>query len=291
MSDPDFLSSSRIAIAGLGIMGGSLALALRDSCRSLLAYDPDPETLSLALQNNIVDQASPIPAEILPQADVIILAAPLKAILDLIQELPSLHPGSPIVFDIGSSKVEVVHAMGGLPARFDPFGGHPMCGKETAGLENADPSIFQGSIFALTALQRTSRKAQMFANQLALALGSQALWLDPQTHDRWTAATSHLPYLVAAALSSATPVESAPLVGPGFRSTTRVAATPASTMLDVLVTNREYILESLNEFRQALDTLEGYLSKGDYQDLKTGLDLSAARQRELLGVSNSGRAP
>ena len=291
MSDPDFLSSSRIAIAGLGIMGGSLALALRDSCRSLLAYDPDPETLSLALQNNIVDQASPIPAEILPQADVIILAAPLKAILDLIQELPSLHPGSPIVFDIGSSKVEVVHAMGGLPARFDPFGGHPMCGKETAGLENADPSIFQGSIFALTALQRTSRKAQMFANQLALALGSQALWLDPQTHDRWTAATSHLPYLVAAALSSATPVESAPLVGPGFRSTTRVAATPASTMLDVLVTNREYILESLKEFRQALDTLEGYLSKGDYQDLKTGLDLSAARQRELLGVSNSGRAP
>ena len=291
MSDPDFLSSSRIAIAGLGFMGGSLALALRDSCRSLLAYDPDPETLSLALQNNIVDQASPIPAEILPQADVIILAAPLKAILDLIQELPSLHPGSPIVFDIGSSKVEVVHAMAGLPARFDPFGGHPMCGKETAGLGNADPSIFQGSIFALTALQRTSRKAQMFANQLALALGSQALWLDPQTHDRWTATTSHLPYLVAAALSSATPVESAPLVGPGFRSTTRVAATPASTMLDVLVTNREYILESLNEFRQALDTLEGYLSKGDYQDLKTGLDLSAARQRELLGVSNSGRAP
>ena len=291
MSEPDFLASSRIAIAGLGIMGGSLALALRDSCRSLLAYDPDPETLSLALQNNIVDQASPIPAEILPQADVIILAAPLKAILDLIQELPSLHPGSPIVFDIGSSKVEVVHAMGGLPARFDPFGGHPMCGKETAGLENADPSIFQGSIFALTALQRTSRKAQMFANQLALALGSQALWLDPQTHDRWTAATSHLPYLVAAALSSVTPVESAPLVGPGFRSTTRVAATPASTMLDVLVTNREYILESLNEFRQALDTLEGYLSKGDYQGLKTDLDLSAARQRELLGVSNSGSAP
>ncbi|MES0360762.1 MAG: prephenate dehydrogenase/arogenate dehydrogenase family protein [Anaerolineales bacterium] len=290
MSEPDFLSTSRIAIAGLGIMGGSLALALRDSCRSLLAYDPDPDTISLALHNKIVDHASSIPAEIFPQADVIILAAPLNAILDLIQDLPNLHPGSPIVFDIGSSKVEVVRALDGLPARFDPFGGHPMCGKEIAGLENADPSIFQGAVFALTALPRTSRKARMFANQLALALGSQALWLDPQTHDRWTAATSHLPYLVAAALSSSTPPDSAPLVGPGFRSTTRVAATPASTMLDVLVTNREYILESLNEFRQALDIMEGYLSKGDYQSLKTDLDLSAAHQRELLGGSDSGRA-
>jgi prephenate dehydrogenase len=290
MSEPDFLSTSRIAIAGLGIMGGSLALALRDSCRSLLAYDPDPDTISLALHNKIVDHASSIPTEIFPQADVIILAAPLKAILDLIQDLPNLHPGSPIVFDIGSSKVEVVHALDGLPTRFDPFGGHPMCGKEIAGLENADPSIFQEAVFALTALPRTSRKARMFANQLALVLGSQALWLDPQTHDRWTAATSHLPYLVAAALSSATPLDSAPLVGPGFRSSTRVAATPASTMLDVLVTNRTYVLESLNEFRQALDTLEGYLSKGDYQGLNTELDLSAGRQRELLSGSKSVRA-
>ena len=290
MSEPDFLSSSRIAIAGLGFMGGSLALALRDNCRSLLAYDPDPETIALAHHENIVDQVSPNPSDIIPLADVVILAAPLQAILDSIHELPSLHPGSPIVIDIGSSKVEVVHAMEGLPSRFDPLGGHPMCGKETAGLKNADHSIFQDATFAFTPLQRTSSKARRFAEQLADVIGSQPLWLDPQTHDRWSAATSHLPYLIAAALSAATPLESTPLVGPGFRSSTRVAATPASTMLDVLVANRANILESIIRFREALDDLEENLSQGDFLALKSALDHSAYRQRKLLGSSHSGHA-
>ena len=249
MKEPDFLSSSRIAIAGLGLMGGSLALALRDRCRSLLAYDPDQDAIAHALQNNIVDQASTNPVEILPLADVVVLAAPLKAILDLIQELPSFHPGSPIVFDLGSTKVEVIQAMDGLPSRFDPFGGHPMCGKETGGLRYADPSIFQGAAFAFTALQRTSSRARSFAEHLAAAIGSQPLWIDPETHDQWTAATSHLPYLIASALSSSTPLETAPLIGTGFRSTTRIAAAPASTMLDVLDTNRSNVLESLHRFR------------------------------------------
>jgi prephenate dehydrogenase len=97
-----------------------------------------------------------------------------------------------------------------------------------------------------------------------------------------------LPYLIAAALSAATPLEAAPLVGPGFRSTTRVAATPASTMLDVLVTNRGNILESLIRFREALDNLEEHLSEGDFHELKSSLDQSATRQRELLGSSHQG---
>jgi prephenate dehydrogenase len=288
MSEPDFLSNSRLAIAGLGLMGGSLALALRDKCRSLLAYDLNEAIIEHAHQDNIVDQASTIPTDIFPFADVVILAAPLNAILGLIHDLPQYHPGSPIVLDIGSSKVEVINAMGELPARFDPLGGHPMCGKETGGLRNADPSIFQGASFAFSALERTSDKARNFADQLAMAIGSQPLWIDPQTHDRWTAATSHLPFLIASALSASTPLEAAPLVGPGFRSCSRVAASPASMMVDVLDTNRNNILKSLSNYRRELDKLEEYLARGDLQSMKATLDDSANQQRQLTSSSQHG---
>jgi prephenate dehydrogenase len=285
MSEPDFLSSSRIAIVGLGLMGGSLALALRGRCQALLAYDLDTEILSLARQLDLVDQISSDPVEILPAADVVILATPLSAILKIISKLPSLHPGSATVLDLGSTKVQVVQALESLPSRFDPLGGHPMCGKETTGLENAEAAIYQGATFAFTALQRTSSKALVFAEQLAQAIGSRALWIDPDTHDQWSAATSHLPYLIATALSSATPSQSSSLVGPGFRSTTRLAATPGSIMLDVLSTNRDNILESLNRFRKELDSLEEKLSGGESETLNIALNESAEHQRALVAGS------
>lgn len=285
MSEPDFLSGSRIAIVGLGLMGGSLAFALRDRCQALLGCDLDPEILSLARQLELVDEITPSLTDILPTADVVILATPLNVIIDIISDLPNLHPGSAIVLDLGSTKSQVANALGSLPSRFDPIGGHPMCGKEKIGLANADPIIFQEATFAFTPLQRTSSKARAFAEQLANAIGSQVLWIDPDTHDLWSAATSHLPYLVAAALSSATPDQSSPLVGPGFRSTTRIAATPTSIMLDVLNTNRANILESLKRFRKELDSLEGKLSSGEFEALNITLTECAEHQRTIVASS------
>ncbi len=285
MSEPDFLSTSRIAIVGLGLMGGSLALALRGRPQVLLGCDLNPETLLLAEKLKLVDRLSSNPAEILPAAEVVILATPLNAILNLITELPRLHPGSAIILDLGSTKAQVMQALETLPARFDPLGGHPMCGKETTGLENAESIIFQDATFAFAALERTSEKARLFAEQLAQAIGSRPLWVDPDTHDQWSAATSHLPYLIAAALSAATPSQSAPLIGPGFRSTTRVAATPADIMLDVLQTNRGYVLQSLNRFHRELERLEGQLSKGEFDALRMLLVRSAEQRRSLINNS------
>jgi prephenate dehydrogenase len=152
----DLLSSTRVAIMGLGLMGGSLALALRGRCAELLGIDPDPDALALALELGAADRVSANPAELLPEADVIILAAPVLAILSLLQALPDLHPGSPIVLDLGSTKREIVQAMEALPVRFDPLGAHPMCGKETNTLRSAEASLFAGRPFAFTPLARTS---------------------------------------------------------------------------------------------------------------------------------------
>lgn len=282
MSEPDFLSPARIAILGLGLMGGSLALALKGHCKAVLAADPDPETVTFARQLKVVDQVSSNLEEIVPQANLVILAAPIKAILTLIEMLPDLHPGPAIVLDLGSTKRQIVQKLETLPPRFDPIGGHPMCGKETGGLQHAEASIFKAATFAFTPLARTSGQARSTAEQLASAIGSRSLWLDPHTHDRWTAATSHLPYLTAAALSLATPADASLLVGPGFRSSTRLAATPSSIMLDVLTSNRENILEGLDRFRRQLDALEEKLSRNEIEELKLALNQSASRRRELI---------
>jgi prephenate dehydrogenase len=275
--EPGFLSAARVAILGLGLMGGSLALALRGKCAALIGIDRDPQTLELARQRQVVDLASIEPAELLPQADVVILATPVNTILQHLLALPEQHPGQAIVIDLGSTKVQVGEVMQSLPERFDPLGGHPMCGKERSGLANADPLLFQGTAFAFTPLARTSSRARSFAEELAWQVGARPLWLDAQTHDRWVAATSHLPYLVSNALAFSTPTEAAPLAGSGYRSATRLAQTSPAMMLDVLMTNRENILAASGRFRAHLDLLDELLRQGDFEALlsflKRGTDL------------------
>ena len=279
MNDPDnFLAGRRVAIIGLGLMGGSLALALRGRGAELLAADPDPATRLLARERQIVDQIVADPVEIISLADVIILAAPVRAILSHIrllgdkarqsQRLKEPQPPiSPIVLDLGSTKQEIVEAMKTLPEIFDPLGGHPMCGKEISGLTHANADIFRGATFAFTPLERTGPRAHNFAEALADAVGAVPLWIDPATHDRWVAATSHLPYLLANALAGVTPAEVTSLIGPGFRSTSRLAPSSLSVMLDILRTNRQPVLEALQRFQTQVEAIEKSLAEGDFTEL------------------------
>jgi len=195
-----------------------------------------------------------------------------------------------VVLDLGSTKVDICRELEGLPGRFDPVGGHPMGGKERGGLENADAAIFAGATFALTALKRTSQRARAMAEGLARLLGSRPVWMEAEAHDRWAAATSHLPYLLANALALATPVEAAALVGPGFRSTSRLAASFTPMMLDVLMTNRENVLEAARLFRGELEGLEEALWRDDSQGLRDCLERSARRHQDLMEKSQGGEA-
>lgn len=281
MDDPDFLNSARIAIIGLGLMGGSLALALKGHCKRIWGYDPDESVLQIAEQQEVVERVSANLKEILQDSDLIVFAAPVRAIVQTIRELPDLTPESAVVLDLGSSKRQIVAEMQKLPARFDPIGGHPMCGKEKLGLVNADPGLFQGAPFAFTRLERTSRRAQHLALEISQAIGAHPLWLDADLHDQWTAATSHLPYLLACALVMATPLEAAPMAGPGFRSMTRLTATPTSMMFDVLNSNQDYILESISRFKGKLGLIEALLQKGDQENLGSILAESTLRKSKF----------
>lgn len=281
MAQIDSLSNCRVAILGLGLMGGSLALRLRGQCQELLGCDPDPATLALARQWDLVDRITDQPGDILPSTDLVILAAPVRAILTLLDDLPALHPGHAVVLDLGSTKIQIVQRMLALPVRFDPLGGHPMCGKERGGLANADPDLYQSAPFAFTPVPRTSKRARDLAVQLAQLVGANPLWLEAETHDRWVAATSHVPYLAANALAAVTPLDARPLVGPGFRSTTRLAPSNWTMMCDTLETNRPNILAGLKRFRLQIEELESLLTSGDLQALEQ-LTVQGVRNYEAL---------
>jgi prephenate dehydrogenase len=289
MDEPAFNPAARldecvVALLGLGLMGGSLALALRGKCQAILGVDPDPRAVEMALNRQVVDRASVSAQDLLPQADLVILAAPVGAILSLLHDLPDQHPGPAVVLDLGSTKREIVGMMQVLPSRFDPVGGHPMTGKEKATLSNADQDLFQGSPFALVPLERSSPAALQLVEQLVNAVGAHPLWIDAETHDRWVAATSHLPYLLANTLAAVTPLEAQPLVGPGLRSTARLAPTSLTMMIDILATNRENVIAGLQRFRQALDALEHNLTVGDLEAVRGHLAQGAANYAALTGL-------
>lgn len=284
MTSPERLSDCRIAIVGLGLMGGSLALALEGKCAQRIGIDQDPAAVEEALRAGAVERGAPGPGELLPQADLIVLAVPVLDIIDTIHELPALHPGSPVVLDLGSTKRQILCAMETLPRRFDPIGGHPMCGKEAGGFANASRDLYQAAPFALAPLERTSSRAQTLAQELAQAAGARPLWIDALTHDEWTAATSHFPYLLASALALSTPVSARPLAGPGLRSTTRLAGSSPEMMLDVLQTNADALLQSIVRFGTELAAFETLVRQGQWEELHSLLEQAVEKQKILAGA-------
>ena len=276
------LENSKIAIIGLGLMGGSLALALRGRCADLLAVVPRAKTRELAMRLNVVSQVNEDPSQILPQADVIILSTPVPAILDWLARLPEFTPQSCIVMDMGSSKEVIIQAMNELPERFDAIGGHPICGKENLSLENADANLYQNAPFVLSPTAHVSLRASRAALQIISAIGARPLWLDAVSHDRLLAFTSHLPFLLASALSLTAPEDSASLVGPGFNSTSRLASTPSSMMLGVLQTNRDNVLAAIGAFKKNLNLIEDSLQSRDIEELGTILDKARLKRQSFL---------
>lgn len=261
----------RVAILGTGLIGGSLALALRGRVGGLYLYDPDPRTRVLARSwglGDVVDR----PEDALRHANVVLLAAPVRAIEEWLYRLPRLMPQPAIVMDVGSTKAAVCRAMGSLPPRFDPIGGHPIAGKEKAGLAHAQADLFRGAAFVLTPLARTGPRARAFAEALVRLLEARPVWMDPETHDRLLAFTSHMPYLLSLALALSLPEEAQEVVGPGWRSMTRLAASSHQMMLDILMTNLEPVLEALEQVQDVLELFRQALLRGEEAQLRAWME-------------------
>ena len=275
------LRDATVGIYGLGLMGGSLALALKGHCARLIGFDSDPSTLELALSKKIVEQAERSSVKPLPRLDVLILAIPVSAIIDVIYQLPSLLPSPCIIVDMGSTKTAILEAMDTLPACFDPIGGHPICGKEKLGLQNADRNLYPDAPFVITPLERTTQRAKSAVTQIISAIGAHVIEMSATDHDRILASTSHLPFLLSSALTLSTPQEFTPFVGTGFKSTSRLAGTPSHMMMGVLKSNRDNILRAIRDFHTSLGKIEAALQSENYSGLELILNRSRASYSSL----------
>lgn len=257
------LAHTRVAIVGLGLMGGSLALALRGRVAYLLGIERQVMTRQLAVREGVVDEALEELTAGSPPVDLLVLATPVRAILDLLGRLPALRPGG-VVLDLGSTKRAVAAAMSALPEPFAAVAGHPMCGKETAGLASAAAGLFHEQTFVLCPTPRTTPDARALALAVVDAIGARPVWLDAADHDRIVAAASHLPALVAAALMRAAADEQLwAISASGFRDTSRLAGSDPRMMLDILLTNRAAILDSLRGYEADLAAMRAALEAGD----------------------------
>jgi prephenate dehydrogenase len=276
MEDGFSLEHSTVGIVGLGLMGGSLAMRLKGKCACLIGFDTHRTTLELALSKNIIDHAEALALSgALAQSkrlDVLVLATPVPTIIDILQRLPSLITHPCIVMDIGSTKRDILRAMSALPANFDPIGGHPICGKEKLGLENADANLYQDAPFIITPLERTTRYAIRVADEIVSLVGARPIEMTAEEHDRILAATSHLPFLLSSALVNSIPQEFASLIGPGFRSTARLAGTPSRMMMGILQSNRDNASSEIQTFRASLDEIESALKDENYTKLENILN-------------------
>ncbi len=262
------LQEMRVGIAGLGLMGGSLALALRGRVAGLLAVEQRADARQTALREGIVDAAYEALTPDVPAVDLLVLATPVRVILDTLGRLPDARPGGCLVLDLGSTKGDIVAAMDALPERFAAVGGHPMCGKESAGLAAAAADLYRDQTFILCPTRRTTPAAQAAALAVVEAVGARPMILDAAEHDAIVAAVSHLPALLSAALMRTAADERLwGISASGFRDVSRLAGSDPRMMLDILMTNREAILNAIDAYETELSAVREALTRQDEESL------------------------
>lgn len=304
--DPAFfsipkLAEARISVVGLGLMGASLALDLRGHCVEILGASRSPETLAYALEHNLIDRIVDFDEAL--RADLAILAAPVRTIIRQLNGInqvadqptrensPVERKSRTVLIDLGSTKADLVAAMQQLPSRFDPLGGHPMCGKEMSGIRYAEAGLYRNKTFILTPLARTSPGALALAQEMVALIGSHSLVLTPERQDALVAMISHVPYLAAVALVRATQARNDPMLwevaASGFRDTTRVAAGDVTMFLDILLTNRTAILDTLATFQGELEHLYHLIETGDEDTLRAALEAPQRQRAQMFRPTNS----
>ncbi len=276
-----------ITVVGLGLIGGSLAGALRGHCAEVIGVDRDPQVVAEAMARGFIDRAGADLEQAVRAADIIVLATPVRTVIELVETVgPWLEPGS-LLMDVGSTKAEILEAMSALPVHIQALGGHPMCGKEISGIAAADPGLFRQRTFILSPLDRTSEAALELGEQLVRAVGAVPLIIDAERQDYLVGTISHLPYLLACALVSTADAttSSDPLVwqivAGGFRDTSRVAGSDVSMMVDILLTNREDVVNATRICETHLARLRSLVEAGDEQELRAALQYIRETRKEM----------
>jgi len=277
----------RITIVGIGIMGASLALALkaRGYTGRITGVSRSEATRDAALARGIVDAATTEFADGVRDAELVVLATPARLLIEQIAACGEHCADGATITDMGSTKSAIVAAMDALPERLTAIGGHPMCGKETSGLDAAEATLYVNAPWILTRTARTTETAYAKVRGVAEFIGARPRDIAAEDHDRLLAFASHLPYSLALALVTATAQFGAEqpevwqVMAGGFRDTSRVAASDVTMWTDILLTNPGPLVAAIRDAQFSLDQLSALVERGDEAGLRAFLGAAAAARR------------
>ncbi|MCF7838772.1 MAG: prephenate dehydrogenase/arogenate dehydrogenase family protein [Candidatus Marinimicrobia bacterium] len=279
-----------VAILGLGLMGGSLGLALQRPPRRpgrVIGYARRPAVRAAAQAQGICDEIANTPPEAVAGADLIVLCAPIRALPELAAACaPALKPGA-IVTDVGSTKAWLNARLPAALGRSDVtyLGSHPICGSEQSGIEAARANLYDDAVVVVTPTTDAPEAVTAAVQALWESAGARVRVLDAATHDRMLARTSHLPHLAAAALAATVgreqPAAVSPWCGTGFWSTSRLAEGAPEIWRDILLTNAPAIADELDAFAEALRAWQTLLRNPAGEALESALAAARAARRTL----------
>jgi prephenate dehydrogenase len=278
----DDKSVKRANVIGMGLIGGSIALALQKAGFRVHGDDADPQRVDLAFERGVINERG-----IAPDALIGVAATPVLTLTSTVEHL--LKESSGFVTDVGSVKSEVAANIS--DPRFVP--GHPMAGSELDGLDGADPSMFEGAVWVLTPTPSSSDEAFSFIAALLASFGSEVVALDPQRHDDFVALISHVPHLTAVTLMGLADERSEEhlallrLAAGGFRDMTRIASGRPDIWLDICRQNNDAIVRTLDRFINELMSIRDIVKNNDSPHLLERL--VRAREARMNLPSRAGR--
>lgn len=263
---------NQLGLIGCGLMGGSFALALKRAgmVRHVVGYSKSPSTTERARQLGVIDSEASSALQAVAGSDIVLLAVPVAATEATLKAIRHLVTRDVLVMDVGSTKRDVVDAarlaLKDAVGSFVPC--HPMAGKESSGIDHADPDLYRGRQVIITPIERTLVAQLKRAQQAWEAVGGVVLKMSPDAHDAAIAAVSHLPHLLAFAFIHGIAAQSQgedflALGGPGFRDFTRIAASDPHMWRDILLANKTEVLAQSRHFRESLAALEKIIEAGD----------------------------
>jgi prephenate dehydrogenase len=285
----------RIAVLGVGLIGGSIGLAARTRIGAeVVGFDSVPRNAERAIELGSLDRAAGSVAEAVDAAEIVFCAAPVGALGGLVAETLAAS-GDAVVTDVGSTKGALVGGLSGEGVeRF--IGGHPLAGAETAGVENARADLFEGARWYLTPTERSSGLLYDRLQRAVADLGARPQAIDVETHDRLMATVSHVPHVIAnvlvreAAAAAAEESERLPDVGPSFRDTTRVAGANPNVWGDIFATNREAVAREIDAVSERLREAAELIRSGDANRVAAWHGAAREDRRRLLEAELVGGA-
>jgi prephenate dehydrogenase len=278
----------KIALIGVGMIGGSLAAAWRRSgaVSDVAGYDIDERAVALAHERGLIDRRAASIAQAVAEAELVVVATPVGAMAKVFAAIAPALSATAIVTDVGSTKAGVIeHARAALGEAFVRFvAAHPIAGKELPGVEHADANLFAGKRVILTPTGETNAAALATVEALFASAGAHAERMRAVEHDRIFAAVSHLPHLLSYALVAAIAAEAdgerkLGYGGAGFRDFTRIAASSPVMWRDICMANREALGDELRAYRALLDRLQKAVDSGDAVTLQETFEQAARLRR------------